>query len=106
MRDTCDTRLLFSPCYLLCSRVVLCVCSARNPLVPRSSQPWVRWLVRGNPLCGPRPCCPSTDCRLLASVVLGYCCGCALPIDRLPWFARGTSRVLPTSICSAVTTTS
>ncbi|XP_046677254.1 uncharacterized protein LOC124365324 [Homalodisca vitripennis] len=47
-------------------------------------QPWVRWLVRGNPLCGPRPCCPSTDCRLLASVVLGYCCGCALPIDRLP----------------------
>ncbi|KAG8279441.1 hypothetical protein J6590_093423 [Homalodisca vitripennis] len=31
--------------------------------------------------CGP---CPPRDCRLVPAIFLGYCCGCALPIDRVP----------------------
>uniref|UniRef100_A0A1B6LGF5 Uncharacterized protein n=1 Tax=Graphocephala atropunctata TaxID=36148 RepID=A0A1B6LGF5_9HEMI len=33
------------------------------------------------PNCGP---CPPRDCRLIPAIVLGYCCGCALPIDQVP----------------------
>ncbi|KAG8280016.1 hypothetical protein J6590_091456 [Homalodisca vitripennis] len=28
--------------------------------------------------------CPTRDCRLVPAIFLGYCCGCALPIDRVP----------------------
>uniref|UniRef100_A0A1B6L157 Uncharacterized protein n=1 Tax=Graphocephala atropunctata TaxID=36148 RepID=A0A1B6L157_9HEMI len=33
------------------------------------------------PGCGP---CPPVDCRTLPPIVWGFCCGCALPFDRVP----------------------
>ncbi|XP_046687507.1 uncharacterized protein LOC124373150 isoform X3 [Homalodisca vitripennis] len=52
-----------------------------RPGTTPASNPYVAMMPMRPPGCG---ACPPADCRTLPPIVWGFCCGCALPFDRVP----------------------